>query len=100
MIRKIHRRIFIFALALLAIILGFVFSPVLRAALAPFVPYFFPLFAIIFVAYVAYLLYKNRRLTLYYWERIRRHRLSIYGLIFVGILCVTAIIGPAFTMDP
>jgi len=62
--------------------------------------YFYLFFAIFAVFYGIYPLYANRRLTRYYWERTRRHRLSVFGLAFIGFLVVTALVGPLFTMDP
>jgi peptide/nickel transport system permease protein len=36
----------------------------------------------------------------YYWERTKRNRLAVVGLIYICILIVVAIIGPYFTPDP
>ena len=57
-------------------------------------------FAILVIFYGLQPLYANRRLTKYYWERIKRHRLSVLGLAFIVFLIATAIIGPLFTQDP
>lgn len=40
------------------------------------------------------------RLTRYYWERIKRHRPAVLGMIFIFLLIFTAIIGPFFTESP
>jgi len=40
------------------------------------------------------------KLTRYYWERIKRHRLAMSGLIFIMILILIAAIGPIFTASP
>jgi len=62
--------------------------------------YFYMLFAILIVRYGLYPLYANRRLTKYYWERTKRHRLSVLGLAFIVFLVVVALIGPFLTQDP
>ncbi len=62
--------------------------------------YFYLFFAILVLFYGIYPLYVNRRLTKYYWERTKRHRLSVLGLIFIAFLIVVALIGPFFTRDP
>lgn len=62
--------------------------------------YFYLLFAILLIRYGLYPLYRNRRLTRYYWERTKRHRLSVLGLAFIICLIVVAIVGPFFTQDP
>ncbi len=62
--------------------------------------YFYLYFIILVVFYGVYPLYTNRRLTRYYWERTRRHRLAVFGLAFIGLLIVVALIGPFFTPDP
>ncbi len=62
--------------------------------------YFYLLFAIIAVLYGIYPLYVNRRLTKYYWERTKRHRLAVFGLAFILLLIITALFGPFLTQDP
>jgi len=62
--------------------------------------YFYLFFAILVILYGLYPLYVNRRLTKYYWERTKRHRLSVLGLLFIIFLVVVAIIGPFLTQDP
>ena len=62
--------------------------------------YFYLFFAIVAVFYGIYPLYVNRRLTKYYWERTKRHRLSVFGLAFIAFLIAVALIGPFFTQDP
>jgi len=39
-------------------------------------------------------------LTRYYWERTKRHRLSVLGLAFIVFLVATALVGPFLTQDP
>ncbi len=62
--------------------------------------YFYLLFAILIIFYGLYPLYTNRRLTRYYWERTKRHRLSVVGLAFIVFLVTVALIGPFLTQDP
>jgi len=62
--------------------------------------YLYLLIAILLVFYGLYPLYANRRLTKYYWERTKKHRLSIFGLVFIAFLIAVALIGPFFTQDP
>jgi len=90
----------LFAGALLALILVvlldiFVFDHILEP-----LEYFYLLFAILFIFYGLYPLYANRRLTRYYWGRTKKHRLSVFGLAFIILLAVVAIIGPLLTLDP
>ncbi len=62
--------------------------------------YVYLIFAISIIFYALQPLYANRRLTKYYWERTKRHRLSVIGLAFIIFLIVAAIIGPFFPQDP
>ncbi len=62
--------------------------------------YFYLFFAIVAIFYGIYPLYVNRRLTKYYWERTKRHHLSVFGLAFIAFLIAIALIGPFFTQDP
>jgi len=57
-------------------------------------------FALLVICYLLYPLYVNRRLTKYYWERTKRHRLSVLGLAFIFFLIAIALIGPYLTQDP
>ena len=67
--------------------------------LGPFV-YFYLFFALLIVFYGIYPLYVNRRLTRYYWDRTKRHRLAVIGLAFIICLVAVAIFGPFLTQDP
>jgi peptide/nickel transport system permease protein len=67
--------------------------------LAP-LQYLYLLVAILIVFYGVYPLYVHRRLTGYYWERVKKHRLAVVGLAFIVFLILVAIIGPLFTADP
>ena len=40
------------------------------------------------------------RLVSYYWQRMTRNRLAVFGLAFIIFLALVAIIGPFFTPDP
>ena len=62
--------------------------------------YFFLFFALLLIFYGVYPLYANRRLTRYYWDRTKRHRLAVIGLGFIIFLVAVAILGPFLTQDP
>jgi peptide/nickel transport system permease protein len=62
--------------------------------------FFYAVFAIVLVLYGVYPLYMNRRLTRYYWDRTRRHRLAVLGLGFILLIVLVAIFGPLLTQDP
>jgi len=62
--------------------------------------YLYLFFAILVIFYGIYPLYVNRRLTKYYWERTKRHRFSVFGLVFIGFLIAVALVGPYLTQDP
>ncbi|MBA7597266.1 Dipeptide transport system permease protein DppC [subsurface metagenome] len=62
--------------------------------------YFYLFFAILVIFYGLYPLYVNRRLTKYYWERTKKHRFSVFGLVFIVFLVAVALIGPFLTQDP
>ncbi len=62
--------------------------------------YFSLFFTLLLIFYVLYPLYTNRRLTKYYWDRTRKHRLSLVGLAFILLLVAVALFGPFFTDDP
>ena len=55
---------------------------------------------IIAIFYVLPSLYVNRRLTRYYWDRTKRHKLSAFGLVFIIFLVAIALVGPFLTQDP
>ncbi|MGA9047484.1 MAG: ABC transporter permease [Dehalococcoidia bacterium] len=42
----------------------------------------------------------NRRLLAYYWDRLKKNKLSLAGLGFIIFLALVGIFGPFFTMDP
>jgi peptide/nickel transport system permease protein len=65
----------------------------------PFV-YFYLFFALVIIFYGIYPLYVNRRLTRYYWDRTKKHRLAVIGLTFIFFLVAVALIGPFLTQDP
>ena len=62
--------------------------------------YLYLFFALLVIFYGIYPLYVNRRLTRYYWERTKRHRLSVLGLAFIVFLIAVALVGPFLTQDP
>ncbi len=62
--------------------------------------YFYVIFLAVVIFQVAIPLYSHRRLTMYYWERTRKNRLSVFGLSFIVFLVLLATLGPIFTMGP
>ena len=62
--------------------------------------YFYIFFSIVVIRYGIYPLYANKRLTKYYWDRTKKHQLSVLGLIFIVFLIAVALIAPFFTQDP
>ena len=62
--------------------------------------YFSLFFALLVIFYGIYPLYVNRRLTRYYWDRTKRHRLAVIGLAFITFLVAVAVFGPLLTQDP
>jgi len=62
--------------------------------------YFYAFFSVIMLFHIVYPAYVNRRLTLYYWGRTKKNKLSIFGLSFILFLIFVALIGPYFTVDP
>ena len=90
----------IFIGLLLVLILIFLLDVYLVDQILEPLGYFYVLFTIVVVLYGIYPLYVNRRLTKYYWERTKRHRLSVLGLAFIIFLIALALIGPLFTQDP
>jgi peptide/nickel transport system permease protein len=105
MIARISRKVggvrnLIFIGLVLALGLIFLADHYLSRQILGLMGYFYLFLAMALVLYGIYPLYVNRRLTKYYWERTRRHRLSILGLGFILFLVVTALFGPLLTQDP
>ncbi len=90
----------VFIGTILVLILTAVLDIYLQIRLLTPLGYFYLLFGIVVIFYGVYPLYVNRRLTRYYWERTKRHRLSVCGLAFILFLVVVAIFGPFLTQDP
>ncbi len=72
---------------------------VVKRILGPFV-YFYLFFALLIIFYGIYPLYANRRLTRYYWDRTKKHRLAVIGLAFIVFLVAVALFGPSLAQDP
>jgi peptide/nickel transport system permease protein len=62
--------------------------------------YVYLIFAFFLLSYGIYPLFVHRNLTRYYWDRVKKHRLAVAGLIFIVLLVGVAIVGPLFTADP
>lgn len=50
--------------------------------------------------YVAVPLYRNRRLTAYYWREFRKNRLAVASLVFLGAVFLIGTVGPIFLQKP
>jgi peptide/nickel transport system permease protein len=86
--------------ALLVLVLILILDIYVAAEILEPLEYFYLFFAILIIGYGLYPLYVNRRLTRYYWERTKKHRLSVLGLAFIICLIAVALVGPFFTKDP
>lgn len=105
MIRKIGSKVgglrnLIFIGTLLVLILVLLLDIYVADKILEPLEYFYLFFAILLILYGLYPLYANKRLTRYYWERTKKHRLSVLGLAFIGFLVTAALIGPFLTQDP
>ncbi len=101
MSKKLGRmRHLIFILTLLGLVLVFLLDIYVVDQILEPLQYFYIFFTSLLIIYGLYPLYVNRRLTKYYWERTKKHRLSVLGLIFIFFLVVVALIGPFLTLDP
>jgi len=105
MIRQISSKIgglknLIFIGALLVLVLVILLDIYLVDQILEPLGYFYIFFALLVVFYGIHPLYANKRLTKYYWERTKKHRLSIFGLAFIALLIAVAFIGPFLTQDP
>lgn len=105
MIRHIADRVggarnLIFIGLLVLLLLGVAFDIYVWPGFLKPLDFFYLFFAAVILLYLVYPLYVNRRLTRYYWERTRRHRLAVFGLAFIIFLVVVAVFGPLLTQDP
>jgi peptide/nickel transport system permease protein len=62
--------------------------------------YLYLALGIVVCVYVAWPLYSSRRLVNYYWQRVKRNKLAVAGLVFILFLILLAVVGPLFTPDP
>jgi peptide/nickel transport system permease protein len=87
--------------ALLLVLLGVFLTGLSQGkpVLAP-LQYLYLFFVLLILFYGIYPLYRHRRLTRYYWDRVKKHRLAVVGLGFIVFLIAVAILGPFFTADP
>lgn len=68
--------------------------------LLPSTAYVFLYLVTLIVFFGAMPLYKNRRLSGYYWGRTKKSRPALFGLGFILFLVLVALVGPFFTQDP
>jgi len=62
--------------------------------------YLYIILGAVAVLYGIYPLYTSRRLVGYYWVRVKKNRLALWGMAFIVFLVLLALIGPFFTVDP
>ena len=93
------RNLIFIGILLVLVLIIFLDIYLIDRILDPF-EYFYLFFTLLLIFYVLYPLYTNRRLTKYYWDRTRKHRLSLFGLAFILLLVAVALFGPLFTDDP
>ena len=94
------KRNLVFTIIVLCLAGFFLFDMRRAERILPLTTYFYIFITVVSLFYALYPLYVNRRLTIYYWERIKRHRLAVIGLAFIGFLIILAVAGPLFTRDP
>jgi peptide/nickel transport system permease protein len=90
----------IFALIIAGIITTIAIEFAIKGKLFSPLDYFYAFFSVFMLFYVVYPLYINRRLSIYYWERTKKNKLSMLGLFFIAFLVLLAIAGPFLTVDP
>ncbi len=105
MIRQISHRLggrrnMIFLALLLALLFVFLLDIYRAEHLLKPIEYLYLFFALLLACYGIYPLYVHRRLTRYYWDRVKKHRLAVAGLVFILFLVGVASIGPLLTADP
>jgi len=93
------RNILFAALLLVLLIVYLTGIFLVKQILAP-VNYLYLFVILLILFYGIYPLYKHWRLTRYYWDRVKKHRLALVGLVFIVLLVIVAIFGPLFTADP
>ncbi len=95
---KLKSRLFILSLVAMALVfVADLFVPIQFLILPG---YLFLFLGLLFVFFAVIPLYRERRLVKYYWERTKRQKLAVIGLIFIAFLILVAAIGPFFTLDP
>ncbi|MEE9201760.1 MAG: ABC transporter permease, partial [Dehalococcoidia bacterium] len=97
-LRRRRGRVFLSLMFLYALGLGMDILFSLRVV--PPVSYLYLFMATLAALYGVLPLYTNRRLTAHYWQRTRRRRPALWGLGFILLLAVAALVGPLFTPDP
>ncbi|MBM2831385.1 MAG: transporter permease [Dehalococcoidia bacterium] len=98
LVLRYRRRIFLLAFLLYLVLLGVDLAT--EGRILPPTAYAYLLFLLLLLFYALPPLYSSRRLTRYYWERTRRHRLALLGLGFIFLLVAVALVGPFLTADP
>ncbi|SNR31384.1 ABC transporter permease [Halorubrum vacuolatum] len=55
---------------------------------------------VLFIAYVGYPLYRNGRMTRYYWREFKRNRPAVISLVWLGLIFVGGVLGPFLIAMP
>lgn len=99
LIGRYRNRLFLAIMAALLVLLLIDICLIPQRLLTP-IGYFYVFFFSLVLFYGVYPLYVSRRLTGYYWQRTSRNRLALFGIGFIFLLVLVALIGPFFTLDP
>ena len=100
LIAKIGRKNLIFISIMSILLVMLILDIFFVEKIVDSIVYFYIFFITIAIFYVIPPLYENRRLVRYYGERVRRNRLSVFGVMFILFLIIVALFGLYFTLDP
>lgn len=64
------------------------------------VEWLFLLTILLIVFNIAVPLYQNKRLTAYYWRQYKKNKMAVVGLVFLGVIVVVGLLGPALLKEP
>lgn len=95
---RYRHRLFFFLFGLYLVTLAI--DVIGKTRLLPPVAYLYLLLLLLLVFYATPPIYSNRRLAGYYWSRTRQHKPALFGLGFIILLAIVALVGPFFTPDP
>jgi len=64
------------------------------------VEWLFLVTCVLIVFNIAIPLYQNKRLTAYYWRQYKKNKMAVVGLVFLGIVVLVGLVGPALIKEP